>query len=540
MRLLYPATLDPKRDWDEYDIIKTHLSWAKAMHQTAWHSSDRESDTFLGAYLEGQGLPVNAETLATLRARMGLRAPAAVPLSGDGIERVAPTDYMMGGIDFQYSYSPVILHVPHAGLGWPDDGTAMPDCADLTAEMTLMADLFTDKIAKKVVQSVAGRAVNRADFVDGELVTTPAVYPETRWPSLFMNRLTRVAMDPERFDDDTEEMNQVGMGVVYERTHDGQPLYTSGLTPQDAARRKALWYAAYGEAFARLVGRVLEREGRCLIIDLHSYSVDPLPYERHQQAARPEVCLGYEPYHDPGIDAIERVFAAHGFGTAQNEPFAGSYVPLGYWRQDPRVKSVMVEVRKDQYLDGTTLKLDGVERLAAAIVGLIDWWYGYDSGLAAELRTEINAGGLVEAASRLAHLAHDGQVDKAGRDYVGHPGRVAEHVAAAGGPPEAVAAGWLHDTVEDTWVSLEFLAQAGFPDVVIQAVDAVTKRAGEPTEDYARRIATNPVGVIVKRADLADNTDPGRLSQLEPSTRARLEAKYAAFTDQLDTAFHSK
>ena len=105
--------------------------------------------------------------------------------------------------------------------------------------------------------------------------------------------------------------------------------------------------------------------------------------------------------------------------------------------------------------------------------------------LAVSLRSDIDDGEMVGAARRLAHLAHKGQTDQAGRDYVGHPRRVAGLIEAAGGSPEAVAAGWLHDTVEDTWVRLDFVAQAGFPDTVVHAVDAVTKREGEPTPEFS-------------------------------------------------------
>lgn len=144
--------------------------------------------------------------------------------------------------------------------------------------------------------------------------------------------------------------------------------------------------------------------------------------------------------------------------------------------------------------------------------------------------------GLAAAACRLATVAHEGQVDKAGKPYIRHPGRVADAVGEAGGAVVAVAAAWLHDVVEDTWVTAEFLLQAGFPPAVASAVEAVTKRPGEATDDYARRIAADPIAVQVKRADLADNTDPTRLARLDRRTRSRLEAKYARFVSLLDAA----
>ncbi|MGZ2224894.1 hypothetical protein [Glutamicibacter nicotianae] len=56
---------------------------------------------------------------------------------------------------------------------------------------------------------------------------------------------------------------------------------------------------------------------------------------------------------------------------------------------------------------------------------------------------------LVELAKAIAVRAHEGQVDKLGAAYIGHPARVAGHARAFGGSPEAIAAAWLHDVIED-------------------------------------------------------------------------------------------
>ena len=149
--------------------------------------------------------------------------------------------------------------------------------------------------------------------------------------------------------------------------------------------------------------------------------------------------------------------------------------------------------------------------------------------------TALRDESLVEAARQLATLAHRGQRDKAGHDYIRHPERVARHLTDESQPAEIVAAGWLHDTIEDTWVTAELLHEVGFPEVTVEAVDAVTKRDGESQQDYARRIVEGG-GIDVKRADLTDNTDPRRSAELDPATRDRLAAKYEEFRTALDTA----
>lgn len=61
---------------------------------------------------------------------------------------------------------------------------------------------------------------------------------------------------------------------------------------------------------------------------------------------------------------------------------------------------------------------------------------------------------------------------------------------------------------------------------MVDAVDAVTKRSGEAVEDYFARVRADRLAVIVKTADLADNTDPARQAALDDATRVRLAEKY--------------
>ena len=55
-----------------------------------------------------------------------------------------------------------------------------------------------------------------------------------------------------------------------------------------------------------------------------------------------------------------------------------------------------------------------------------------------------------QAAKALAEKQHLGQTDKAGSPYITHPARVAERLET----DEEKVVAWLHDTVEDTGLSL--------------------------------------------------------------------------------------
>jgi (p)ppGpp synthase/HD superfamily hydrolase len=145
---------------------------------------------------------------------------------------------------------------------------------------------------------------------------------------------------------------------------------------------------------------------------------------------------------------------------------------------------------------------------------------------------------LADAAAYATRL-HTGQLDKAGEEYIGHPLRVSE-AAGRSAPAAGVDLGHaqivalLHDVVEDTAATLADLVAAGYPPPVVAAVDALTHREDESTLDYLTRIAADPLAVVVKRADMADNSDPVRLGRLPPETADRLAARYAGRRALLD------
>ncbi|MEI8066388.1 MAG: bifunctional (p)ppGpp synthetase/guanosine-3',5'-bis(diphosphate) 3'-pyrophosphohydrolase [Actinomycetes bacterium] len=80
----------------------------------------------------------------------------------------------------------------------------------------------------------------------------------------------------------------------------------------------------------------------------------------------------------------------------------------------------------------------------------------------------------IERAFESARLAHSGQVRKSGEEYITHPVAVAEILAELGLDPATIVAALLHDTVEDTKITLEKIRQ-DFGDEVADLVDGVTK-----------------------------------------------------------------
>jgi (p)ppGpp synthase/HD superfamily hydrolase len=136
----------------------------------------------------------------------------------------------------------------------------------------------------------------------------------------------------------------------------------------------------------------------------------------------------------------------------------------------------------------------------------------------------------VEHAVELARRAHEGQIDKSGQPYIGHPMRVMSQVAG----PHAQMAAVLHDVIEDTPVTARDLLAAGCPPPVVATVVALSKERGESQPEYLARVAADPVALVVKRADIADNSGPERFDQLDPATQRRLRTKYRESLRLLD------
>ena len=245
----------------------------------------------------------------------------------------------MYAIDAGDDASPVILHVPHSSRTIPSDllPTYHLTPEGLEAELDAMTDAYTADLA---------------------LAAQAAAQP-TPW--VVRNTLSRLVMDPERFPDDREEMEQAGMGVFYTHTSTGAPLrHPITGAQRDEALMSLYW--PYATALADLVDDRLAATGQAIILDIHSYPRQALPYELHQEQPRPPICLGSDPFHTPTwLQAAAH--AAFGVDTEQPGPFTGTYVPLRHYQTCATVTSLMIETRRDTYLTASGgLDRDGTAR----------------------------------------------------------------------------------------------------------------------------------------------------------------------------------
>ena len=224
--------------------------------------------------------------------------------------------------------SPIVLHIPHSSTVIPADLRAsfLGSDEELSRELLAMTDRYTD-----------------------ELFSLPGA-STVRFP------VSRLVVDPERFvDDDAEPMAARGMGVVYTRRSDGQPL-RAPLAPKDRQNLIERFYLPHHTKLTAAVGRSLEAHGRCRIVDCHSFASRALPCDFDQSPSRPDICIGTDPFHTPAwltARAVE-LLGPSGWTVAIDRPFSGALVPLEFYNRRPEVLSIMVELNRGLYMNEKT------------------------------------------------------------------------------------------------------------------------------------------------------------------------------------------
>ena len=225
---------------------------------------------------------------------------------------------------------PIIANIPHSSIFIPQEmkGSFLLNNYDLQNELLKMTDKYTDEIFSCVAE-LGGIS--------------------------FLYTYSRLVLDPERFRDDNEEdMTDKGMGVIYTKNSNGRLLRDINKTERNRLLENL--YDPYHNAISKEVQNLLSKFGKCLIIDGHSFPAKPLPYETNQNFQRPKICIGTNQFHTPQYltDFISKFFKNNNLTTKINTPFEGCYVPLEFLGKDKRIKSIMIEINRELYMNEDT------------------------------------------------------------------------------------------------------------------------------------------------------------------------------------------
>ena len=116
-----------------------------------------------------------------------------------------------------------------------------------------------------------------------------------------------------------------------------------------------------------------------------------------------------------------------------------------------------------------------------------------------------------QIALELAVEKHKNQTYKSGNPYILHPLHVMENVNSKEGKIVAI----LHDIIEDTDITEDYLLKIGLSKRIVDAVVALTRSEDMDYQEYIKNLSSNPLAKEVKLADLEHNMDLKRLPTLE-------------------------
>ena len=239
-----------------------------------------------------------------------------------------------------------IVHIPHSSFLIPPNyaGSFSVSGKVLRREQLRMTDAWTDEL------------FNAPELTDCRII----------------NPVSRLLCDVERFRDDRDEVNsRIGQGLMYTRGVFGRKLrdYDEDLRN----RILADFYDPHHEKLTSAVDAALKNEGRCTILDGHSFN-SVWPVRLNCLFRRPDFCIGTDPFHTPeGLrDALVKACRDSGYHVRVNTPYCGAITPIKHYGKDRRVISIMVEVNRKLYMNEKTgEKTENFEKIRSMCVHLM-------------------------------------------------------------------------------------------------------------------------------------------------------------------------
>lgn len=219
----------------------------------------------------------------------------------------------------------IILHIPHSSTTIPFYDGFTINTEQLEEELLLLNDWYTDDL-----------------FTHKNAITVLAGF-------------SRIFCDVERFSDDLiEVMSKVGMGVLYEKQDNGNPLRS--LTPELRNRIINEYYIPHHQKLTNAVEQQLQEYGCAVIIDCHSFPDLPFKRDLNQTPNRPDFNIGTDSFHTSGelLKTAQKFFKDRCLSLNLNKPYSGSIVPMKYYLKNKNVQTIMLEINRKLYLEGST------------------------------------------------------------------------------------------------------------------------------------------------------------------------------------------
>jgi N-formylglutamate amidohydrolase len=247
--------------------------------------------------------------------------------------------------------TPVVVSVPHAGLGT----RGFEDALTATLDPRCDADLFVDQL----YEGLPGGAFVRA-------------------------RLSRFVCDLNRDPDDVSASavpehprprDNNGRGFVWEQTTAGAQALRRPLTRAEWQARREV-HDLYYAALATALDRARARFGFAILLDGHSMPSRGRAGHTDPGARRAEIVPG-DRLGQSCAPALLQVVSGHfvdaGYSVTPNEPYRGGFITSHHGRPGENVHAIQIEMRRDLYMDESTFQVHeaGFSRLRGTLERLL-------------------------------------------------------------------------------------------------------------------------------------------------------------------------
>ena len=117
---------------------------------------------------------------------------------------------------------------------------------------------------------------------------------------------------------------------------------------------------------------ILHEYEHATIVDCHSFPDIPLNRDLIKELPRPDFCIGIDEYHTPKklSTAVMDLLLSSGYKVLINNPYAGTIIPMKYYKQNKNVTGLMIEVNRKLYMtnsNGVALKNESFENICKII-----------------------------------------------------------------------------------------------------------------------------------------------------------------------------
>jgi N-formylglutamate deformylase len=256
--------------------------------------------------------------------------------------------------------TPVVLSVPHAGIGTAGFEAAVAATLDVRGD----ADLFVDRLYGVEEPPSAALDAWTGPFVVAEL-------------SRFVCDMNRDPNDvsPQAVPEHPAPRNVDGRGFIWAVTTEGAPALARPLTFAEWQARQAV-HTAYHGAIKEALRVARARFGFAVLLDGHS--MPSVGRTGHKDPGRPraEVVPGDRDGTScsPALSRlVEKHFKTRGFSVAFNDPYKGGFITTHHGRPRDDIHAIQIELRRDLYMNEATFTPDpeGTLRLQTTLRELL-------------------------------------------------------------------------------------------------------------------------------------------------------------------------